>query len=431
MSKMYVRSAYLLVTGNGYSQVTSGSPAQRQLDSVISGEIELAPGETITKEGLHPETLHPPGASLVAAALILLLNVNGWHALQVAGGLADLAGIYLVWRLALSLRPESPGLATVAALVYAAFPPLLAATSSARDIAFMSPLSLLALGTYLRYFRTRRRRWFVVSAMVTGVAAYFRPDALLFTAFLGFAHAREFFAAPSVAHLTRCLARPFLATLLAMAVLIPWAARNNSVIDQWVFTSTGSGCTLVTGLGTYPNPWGFGRSDIDRHREAKAEGFRDGFDPAADPFFRKKFVEAVKSHPTEFATIVARRMLMPIAPPYDWGLDLKGETSWGELRSRGENPLNHASYIIRSYWPNILSSALAALGLVGMIHWALRGEWHPELLLVLILPYMYVIVTHLFTHMAPYYLLPAVGCQILGLAYLATLLFPARVKAAA
>ena len=53
-----------------------------------------------------------------------------------------------------------------------------------------------------------------------------------------------------------------------------------------------------------------------------------------------------------------------------------------------------------------------------MIWWAIRGSWQDDLVLVLVLPYVYVTVTHLFTHMAPYYLLPAVCCQILGLAYL-------------
>jgi len=418
MSKMYVRSAHLLATGHGYAQVASGSPAQRQLDAVISGAEALPPGERLAPEGLYPETLHPPGTSLAAAAFILLLKINGWHALQLAGGLADLLGIYLIWRLARALDPGSPLVATAAALIYAVFPPLLAATSSARDIAFMPPLTLLALCAYLKYFRTRRRRWFVLSAVATGVAAYFRPDALLFTAFLGFAHTREFLARPSAAHFLRCLARPIAAMILALLVLLPWAVRNKAAIDRWVFTSTGSGCTLVTGLGTYPNPWGFGRSDMDRDREAKDAGYRGAFDPAADAYFRAKFYDAVRSHPGAFAGILGKRLLMPLAPPYDWGLELKGDLSWGEIRAKGGSPFDNVGYLVQSYWPNMLSSALAGLGLIGMIWWAIRGSWQDDLVLVLVLPYVYVTVTHLFTHMAPYYLLPAVCCQILGLAYL-------------
>ena len=430
MSKMYVRSAYLIVLGEGYSQTLPSSPAQSYVDrEIIKPHVEgknlSSKSEyKIPNEGLYPETLHPPGTSILAAAVMIVTGVDGWKSLQILGIIFDLMGIVLIWYLSALLCPSVKWLPFISSLIYAIYPPLLSVVAAARDIAFMAPLTMLALYNYVRYYQSRKVRYFLLSALVTGVASYFRPDALLFTAFLSLIHVAEILNKPSLIKVSKFFLRPLVAIGVALLLLLPWAIRNHEVVNRWVFTSTGSGCTLVTGLGAFHNPWGFGRSDLDRHKEAQAAGYLDGFDPAADKFFQEKFITAIKSDPSAFAKIVLLRIPMAIAPPYNLGLQIPKE-SFGEIRARGEVSKNIPN-LIRAYWPEVLCSLSAFLGLVGVFYMYRQTEAKSMVWLILLLPYAYVVAVHLLTHMAPYYLLPAISSQIIGLAFIISQLRPLR-----
>lgn len=422
MSKMYVRSAYLIVLGEGYSQTHPSSPAQTYIDNEIikpnlEGKNLSSKSEyKIPREGLFPETLHPPGTSILAAAVMRVTGMDGWKALQLLGTIFDLMGIVLIWYLAALLCPSVKWLPFISSLIYAICPPLLSGVASARDIAFMAPLTLLSLYNYVRYYQSRKAKYFLLSALVTGVAAYFRPDALLFTAFLGLIHVGDILSKPSFSQVGKFLLRPLVAIGIALLLLLPWAIRNHEVVNRWVFTSTGAGCTLITGLGTFPNPWGFGRSDLDRHKEAQAAGYLNGFDPEADKFFQEKFINAIKSDPFTFAKIVLWRVPMSIAPPYSLGLEVPKD-SFGQIRAKGEISKN-IMILLKAYWPEVLCSLGAFLGLLGVFYLYRVTDDRSMVWLILLLPYTYVVAVHLLTHMAPYYLLPAISSQIIGLAFI-------------
>ena len=430
MSKMYVRSAYLILAGEGYAQVLPSSPAQSYLDeriikpNLVGKKISSKDEYKIPREGLYPEALHPPGTSVLAAAFMKVTDVDGWRSLQILGTIFDIIGIVVIWYLSALLCPAAKWLPFISSLIYAIYPPIVSGVASARETAFVVPLTLLSLYTYVRYYESRKVKYFLFSAAATGAAAYFRPDALLFTAFLSLIHFGEILDKLSLIRVSKFLLRPLVAIGIALIILLPWAIRNYEIFNRPIFTSTSTGCVLIVGLGTHPNPWGFGRSDLDRHTEAKAAGYLNGFDPAADKFFQEKFINAVKSDPLAFTKIVLLRIPMAIAPPYNLGLQIPQE-SFGKIRAKGEIS-NNITTLLKSYWPEALCSLSAFLGLVGVFYMYRKIDDRTKLWLILILPYSYVVLVHLFTHMAPYYLLPAISSQIIGLGFIISRLRPVK-----
>jgi len=419
----------------GYSHTYAGSLARAAFESeVLRPMLQGTPpdwtaGERIPKDGLHPETLHPPGVSLLTAGLWRLTGVNAFYCLQAFTSLFDASGVILIFWLSAAIMPSHPVVARRAAILYAIFPPLLAACASrdSTSIGFMPVATMLAVWLYYQYLSRGAVIWFLLSAFTTGLSAYFRSDALLLTAFLCLVHSGEVLKAFSIRNLIVYLMRPVVALTIALFTLLPWAIHNDRTIGKLMFTSTAAGCTLVTGLGAYPNPWNFGPSDEDRHREAQEAGLRDAFGPEADEFFRARFFSAVKSHPKAYLLTVARRFLMPLAPPHDWNLLLRSDLSWSEIRSKGINPLKLLPYLLSSYWPQLMSSAVGLIGLCGMVLALIQLRFEQRALVVLALPYFYVTLSHVFTHMAPYYLLPAVFCQLIGFSYVVTVVL-CRVK---
>jgi hypothetical protein len=69
------------------------------------------------------------------------------------------------------------------------------------------------------------------------------------------------------------------AQVVVFLVLSPWAFRNYGICGRWVFTSSGVGATLITGLGEFNNPWGFGYTDEDRYKQAVLQGFSSAWSP--------------------------------------------------------------------------------------------------------------------------------------------------------
>jgi hypothetical protein len=423
MSNMYVRSAYGILSGHGYAQYVPLSPAYNDIiNKVISpafdeGKYPDAGKLNLSNEGAYPETLHPPGWSVLAAALTFITRIPVWFIMQGVTILFDLAALLLFFMLLREWKIKE-SMQRTAVLLYAVFPPLLFITANVRPEGFMSFFILANTLLFVRYYQTRQFRFLLYCGLVSGLMSYFRPDFLLFVPFLCLIFTTEFFRSISLRNFILYAGRPLFILLVTFATLLPWGIRNYREFGQWIFTSSGAGCTLVTGLGTYPNPWGFGPSDADRLDEAVKAGYRDAFDVKADPFFRQMFSEAVAEHPSAFLGILARRLIQPLAPPYSWGIQREEGASFTAFRSKGISLLSAWTLILRNYWTDMASAILMLLGNAGMIMLFIREKENKILRWVPVLAYAYAVFSHVFTHMAPYYVLPAVFAQLLGLVYL-------------
>jgi hypothetical protein len=254
--------------------------------------------------------------------------------------------------------------------------------------------------------------------MVSGIMSYFRPDFLLFCPFLCLIFTIEFFKKPGLNEFLLYAGRPVLVLAISFLMLLPWGIRNHREFGEWIFTSSGAGCTLVTGLGTYPNPWGLGPSDLDRNTEAVEAGYRDAFDVKADPFFRQMFSKAVSEQPAAYLEILARRLIQPIAPPYSWGIQREIGVSYTNFRYNDISILSSWKPILKNYATDIISAIMMLLGNAGMLMIFFTEKNNKSLRWIPVLAYSYAVISHVFTHMAPYYILPAVFGQLIGLAFL-------------
>ncbi len=415
----FTRNCYLLAAGLGYSGADAGSPADQDFrtllekarqGTVITSEFK----DTLRREGMYPEMLHPFGWAGLAVALHWLTGVHIEAVMQTAGAVVDTGATALIYALAvLCLRNRRIGL--VSSLIYAVFPPSLFLSTRLFPLAFMPffcALATVCIVLATRVTGMRRAMYYVLVGVVLGVGSYFRSDSLLLGPFFFFglwAYHRRFWAS-SAAGLG--------IFAVSMALLLPWAWRNHEICGRWIFTSSSAGVTLVTGLGAYPNPWDIGGTDRDRMREAEAQGFKRWSDPRADAYFRKKFLDAVKQHPDAYVKILCRRSIMPIAVPLDWGIaPPEDSVSYTKLRRSGR-VLSSLGAVVKRVWSRLLSSGFMFVALIGWVFLCWR-EWrrHPLIVFLLLVP-VYMAASHVLTYMAPYYLWPGTFAQLLGAGYL-------------
>lgn len=433
MSNMYVRSAYGILSGHGYAQYLPGSDAYNDIrEKVINPARKkwvyprVRPGE-LSMEGIYAETLHPPGWSLVGAAATFLTHIPVWYIMQVLTIIADLIALILLFGLLKKLKVSSTAI-IISLIFYAVFPPIIFQTVNVRPEGFMSFFILLITTFFVEYYQSGKTKHLLFAAIASGLMSYFRPDFILYLPFLCLIFTYDLFKKFSFKSLLKYIARPVFALTVSIIILLPWGLRNYDHYGKLILTSSGAGCTLVTGLGTYPNPWGFGPSDDDRQQEAVEAGFAHAFNVEADDFFKNKFYEAVKENPKAYLKIIAKRFIQPIAPPYSWGIKRSEGVSYTKFRSNGNNILSEPFILVKNYWSDLISMILMFFGNLGIIWIFIKEKKNVVLKLVPVLAYTYAVISHVFTHMAPYYLQPVIFAEIIGLAYLITYFINELVK---
>jgi 4-amino-4-deoxy-L-arabinose transferase-like glycosyltransferase len=224
----YDFGARRIAEGHGYSD-----------DRVIGGHVEW-----------HPWCHYPVGYSAFLALFYRILGAHGWvaHLANALTGALVAVVVYLLGREALSERRARiagaftalhPGLVLYGALVMGE---LLSA------LTVMTSSWLAVRGT-----RDGRPRKVALGALVLGLGALVRPQALLCAPFLALALP----LAPSTSLVRRWLPRlagAALAGALALAPVLPWTARNCRVMDGCALVSTNAGWNLA--IGSFPRATG-------------------------------------------------------------------------------------------------------------------------------------------------------------------------------
>jgi 4-amino-4-deoxy-L-arabinose transferase-like glycosyltransferase len=188
----------------------------------------------------HPWCHYPVGYSAFLAAFYRFLGA-GHAAAAVANALVGAALAVVVWalgRCALSHRR-----ARVAGTLVALHPGLILYSALVMSELLAALITLLAF--FLAVREGNRRRGLVAGALVLGIAALVRPQALLCAPFLaGVGPARP------VPRLRRAAA----ACALSIAVVLPWTVRNCRVMDGCALVSTNAGWNLA--IGAFPRATG-------------------------------------------------------------------------------------------------------------------------------------------------------------------------------
>jgi len=259
--------------------------------------------------------------------------------------------------------------------------------------------------------------WAVTIGLVIGISGYLRSDFLFLPVALGFA------AWGMTGRWRWATAMSLVAQLAALVMLVPWAYRNDQVCGRWLWTSSNVGNTLVTGLGEFHNPWGFGPSDADRGREATAVGIDSPFGSAGDLYFRSVFHEAVKTRPFAYVGTLIRRIPMAVAMPmgFGWNNPYKTDSFEQVRREQGLDRYDalrtRFGSVLLAYGDHLLMGAIHFVGTLCAVGLLLWNRPRRALWLLVLMPHLYAIGTHWLIHLMHRYYLASVFCWLIALAY--------------
>jgi hypothetical protein len=272
--------------------------------------------------------------------------------------------------------------------------------------------------------------WYGIAGLSLAIGSYFRLDYLLLPLAIF----------PLLWILKRRFAPAAIGSLVVAAVLtlslLPWAYRNHLQLGHWIFASTGSGANLITSLGEFNNPWGFGPRDLDRLAEARAWGFDSAWDPAAVPHFRRLWLDAVRSHPDAFVMTMVKRLPIALAPPFDTGFNNPLKThAFTEARAQGRDRyqaiLGEPWYVFAAYWDVLLMSVLSATALLASLWWLWVERQRWAVILLVLSPHLYSIAIHMVVHLLPRYIVGSMFVLLVGSAALVGRLWSKRTLAPA
>lgn len=192
----------------------------------------------------HPWCHYPVGYSAFLAIFYRALGAS--HAVaSVVDALTGAALAVVTWLLA--REGLSRWRARIAGLVVALHPGMILYAALVMTEPLAALLTLLAFWLAVR--DTRPARGVAIAAIVLGVAALVRPQALLCVPFLALVVPRP--STGPLVHTARWLAA---VCALALLPILPWTARNCRVMDRCALVSTNGGWNLA--IGAFPRATG-------------------------------------------------------------------------------------------------------------------------------------------------------------------------------
>ena len=217
----YDFGARRIAEGHGYSD-----------DRTVGGHVEW-----------HPWCHYPVGYSAFLALFYLVLGAHAWTA-HLANALVGALVAVVVHRI--GLETLAPGRARLAGALVAIHPGLVVYGALVMGEVLSALGVMAAFWATIHGARTRGPRvGVVIGALLVGVGALIRPQALLCAPFLAVVVGR------GVRERLVCAA---LACAVALVPVLPWTARNCKVMDGCALVSTNGGWNLA--IGAFPRATG-------------------------------------------------------------------------------------------------------------------------------------------------------------------------------
>jgi 4-amino-4-deoxy-L-arabinose transferase-like glycosyltransferase len=418
----YHEDALCLAAGYGLVHAVEGRP--RQLDLIAVADSLARRGERLTPARVppkdpaawRPSSLHPPGYALFLLGVYRLFGEPMLVWAKALQAILDAFACLLVY--ALGRRFVSPGAGLVAAAAYAVFPPLAYLVTSRIADGLMPFFQIATFSLFVRALSSGRMRWYAAAGLVLGLACLLRPDSLLLPAFLLLgAIAVRGFRARTLIGMAALAAATF-------AAVLPWGLRNLRVMGTFQVTSSAGGMTLYQSLGQFPNRYGVPPYDTALSDSARRLGFESLDDPAADRYFKRRFLTIVRNDPGLLIGEMLRRVPLGIAPLYRWGYRnpaYAGHSFYDYVArhhlSAYQAILRHPLEVLAAYWDRLLfgvvSFGLFTGGIALVV--AERRRWAVALLLQI--PYLYLFASHLPLVLGARLLLPGIFGQLVILGY--------------
>ena len=298
ISVVYERSAYLKAYGYKYSQTLPGSQAyielRSQIDSINKGFIPQ--NLIVPNEGLYNTMHYPPGYSTIGSVLFLIFKAPFKIIMQAFGMIMDCLSIIILYNLCKVLFPHSKIIHNWSCAIYAVYPPTafgsVSITPESTTIFLVLLMSYLFLISYDKDKSISLNTFLI--GILNGLNGYLRSDLILFPFFLSLLFLSK---KPLKEAVIRLSQYNFLTLIITVLMLSPWGYRNKDISGEFKLTSSALGGTLVTGLGSFKNPWQLGPSDYDRVKEAKSVGIQKPFEYEGDKYFKNRFLFYIKDDP--------------------------------------------------------------------------------------------------------------------------------------
>lgn len=313
-------------------------PAPPSWDGTIYAHLaqSLARGEgfLVWDGSARPTAFYPVGyPAVIALALQLLPSVQlAAHAVNVAAGTVSAAcAAVLGYRVA-----DTRG-AYLAGLGYALAPGPALWTSATMTETLTGALLVAAVTAVTTPASTRRAHagWSALAGVLVGLASLARPQVLLAAPFLG--------AIPTGTRGTR-LAAGAVCVLAALAVVLPWTARNCTTMGGCALVSTNGGSNLL--IGTLPEAGGGYVALRPSHGCAEVRG-----EVARDHCMTRLALVRVVRHPLTWARLGAVKFFKTFA--FEWA------------------PVSHLRTALPGTFPG--ASAMRAAAICTVWWWALLG----------------------------------------------------------
>lgn len=422
LSHVYFQQGYAISAGYGYviSDSARGDAILNDLyRDVSAGKLRVLRENAapLLQSDVRPDVSHPPGTSMLIAAIYRIFGIPADVPLQVIAIVLDSFSAALFCWIVTATFGVRMGL--VAGLLYALFPPFAAAAVSKQPDGMLSFFLTAPLACVIKATDEREPMqlfWSVCAGICLGFGGYLRPDYILLAVVLMFglwAYTGRFWRSVRTAAVIQ---------VVTLLVLLPWAYRNYNVCGRWIFTSTMVGAVLITGLGEFQNPWGFGAFDEDRTAEAKAQGISSAWQCEGDLYLRRAFLNSVLERPTGYLATVLKRLPIVLATPFTFGFQNPWKTqTFSQAREAGDDRyqvlLRRPGYLFAAYWDYIAMSSLTLFCFIAILFTAIKERSQAGLIFLLISPHLYSIGTHMLTHMEPRFLLSSMFCWLIGPAY--------------
>ncbi|HXN37895.1 MAG TPA: glycosyltransferase family 39 protein [Solirubrobacteraceae bacterium] len=338
----------------------------------------------------YAEVDHPVGASVVTAGLWAITGSERFLQVEIFQSVLDALVALLVYWIAMQLF-RRPRAALAAALAYALYPPLAFVAINPYDDIWAVDITIALVALCILAMKSGYRwRWLIVTGLVAGAGAYFRPQVLLIA---------PVFAIATIGRTgwREALRRGLTPLLVSSLLLVPWTVRNYEDFHAFVPIRAGFWETMESGLSELPTHLVNEAENaiVRAHPGIVAES------PAWHADLKHYFLQAVEQHPVFYLEVLAHRVLLATV--------LANETRWmhggtgavlgysgGLLAFVVERPLELLEFAL----PNVVF-LLAMLGL-GLT-WRRWREGNAILVAVV----LSVLVPYLAMHVEERYLLPA------------------------
>ena len=301
---LHWQDSYLKVTPNG--TLTQGLEAYRSdVNRILAGDGILFSRGAIDPTDASP-ILHPPGYSILTAAIIALSGDS--FALQPLQIACDAIASVVTLLIAAEFLPI---LAAVIAGLLVAFSPHLAYYSlwSSPDSLAVLPI-LIAVHLIVRAHRRPRLMLILAAGLFVGLSCWFRSNGLL----LG-----PFIAVVILLVFDRDKGRLYAAAFVSASIIViaPITIRNWVEYDRFIPLSIGAGITLIEGIADYDEEGKFEMPQLDHDAKVKDAEWHNRPEyrhnlwrphgVERDRFRFGRGLDVIRSNPAWFLSVMARR----------------------------------------------------------------------------------------------------------------------------